>query len=152
MGKITTISESEFSRIKLDEGYSAHPYCKPGDVPTYGFGSTYKLDGSHVTMADGPISMPDAEQLLRVKVQGFEHQVAAMVTSDINQNQFDALVDFAYNEGHENLRSSTLLKKVNVDPSDASIHDEFMKWVYCDHKELPGLVSRRQQDSATYFA
>ena len=81
----------------------------------------------------------------------FEKYVDSYCRDDINQNQFDALVSFAYNLGPANLKSSTLLKKVNANPEDETIAAEFMKWVKAGGKTLKGLVRRREAESQLYF-
>jgi lysozyme len=81
----------------------------------------------------------------------FEQYVDSYCRDDINQNQFDALVSFAYNLGPGNLKSSTLLKKVNANPEDESIRLEFMKWVKAGGKTLKGLVRRREAEANLYF-
>lgn len=68
-----------------------------------------------------------------------------------NQNQFDALVDFAYNVGVGNMSGSTLIKKARVNSFDPSIRQEFMKWIYADGKVVQDLISRRAEDSKLYF-
>ena len=45
-----------------------------------------------------------------------------------NQNQFDALVSFVYNVGFENLKSSTLLKRIRVDLNHSDIPAQFARW------------------------
>jgi len=62
----------------------------------------------------------------------FAPAVDSLVGSNvvITQENFDALVSFAYNLGSGALGGSTLLKKVKADPNDETIRDEFMKWVY----------------------
>jgi hypothetical protein len=63
----------------------------------------------------------------------------------VNQNQFDALVSFAYNCGLTNLSSSTLLELVNKrDFAGASL--EFAKWTKGGGKVLGGLVKRREAE------
>ena len=57
------------------------------------------------------------------------------------------MVDFAYNAGVGNLKSSTLLKKVNAAQFD-DVPAELMKWTKGGGKVLPGLVRRRQAESA----
>ena len=57
-------------------------------------------------------------------------------------NQLDALVDFAYNAGAQNLRTSTLLKLLNQGKY-ANAASEFDKWVFGAGKKLGGLVKRR---------
>jgi len=61
------------------------------------------------------------------------------------------LISFAYNLGEGALRSSTLLKKVNANPIDVSIRDEFMKWVHSNGEVVEGLVNRRRDEANLYF-
>ena len=82
----------------------------------------------------------------------FEKAVDSYCIDTINQSQFDALCSFAYNCGVGNLKSSTLLKKVNVNPDDPTIKDEFLKWTKGGGKTLPGLVKRRTEEAQLYFS
>lgn len=61
----------------------------------------------------------------------------------LNDNQFSALVCFAYNVGH--WRSSTLFKHVLKGEYNGAA-DEFHKWVHAGGKTLTGLVNRRQRE------
>jgi lysozyme len=81
----------------------------------------------------------------------FEQYVDSYCVDTINQGQFDALVSFAYNLGPANLKSSTLLKKVNTDPNDPTIEVEFLKWTKAGGKTLKGLVRRREAEVKLYF-
>ena len=51
-------------------------------------------------------------------------------------------MDFAYNAGARNLKSSTLLKLLNQGDYQKASSD-FDKWVYGGDKKLGGLVTRR---------
>ena len=82
----------------------------------------------------------------------YEDAVNQAVTSQLNQNQFDSLVSFTFNLGGGSLRSSTLLKKVNIDPSDPTIADEFIKWDKAGGKVIQGLLNRRTAESTLYFS
>jgi len=81
----------------------------------------------------------------------YEKAVDSYTTDSITQNQFDALVSLAYNIGVGNLKSSTLLKKVNNNPKDLAIQKEFMKWVNAGGKKLEGLIKRRTEEANLYF-
>lgn len=152
MEKITKISQKGIDLIKKYEGFSAKPYLCPAQIPTIGYGATYYEDGKKVTLQDSLITEDRGVELLKHLLVTFEKSVDSFCRDDINQNQFDALVSFAYNLGTGSLKSSTLLKKVNANPADPTIKDEFMKWVNAGGKKLPGLVKRRTDEAALYFS
>lgn len=151
MNKITKTGQGGIDLIKSFEGFRGKPYLCPAKVPTIGYGATYYSNGKKVTMADKEITEVEASHLLSEMLGTYEKAVDSYCIDTITQNQFDALVSFAYNLGNGNLKSSTLLKKVNVNPNDPTIKDEFMKWVKAGGKTLPGLVRRRTAESQLYF-
>lgn len=135
------------------------PYLCPAGVPTIGWGNTFYPNGKKVTMRDKPITQAYADEIFDFVYSLFEKDVASLVKSKINQNQFNALVDFAYNVGSdidadeipEGLGDSTLLKKVNKNPNDLTIAVEFMKWNKSKGKVLNGLTRRRKANAEMYF-
>lgn len=152
MAKITKIGAKGLALIESFEGFRSKPYKCPAGIPTIGYGNTFYPDGRKVSLSDSPINESQATDLLKNTLSTFEKYVDSFCRDDINQNQFDALVSFAYNLGPANLKSSTLLKKVNNNPSDPTIRNEFMKWVRAGGRTLPGLVRRRQAESDLYFS
>ena len=66
--------------------------------------------------------------MLKETADKFASDVDKMIKSNINQNQFNAIVSLAYNIGLGGLQKSSLLKKVNVNPSDATITNSFLVW------------------------
>jgi lysozyme len=149
--KITKTGTAGIELIKMFEGFRSAPYKCPAGIPTIGYGATFYPTGKKVTMADKAITEAEGTVLLQSMLVSFEKYVDSYCRDDINQNQFDALVSFAYNLGPANLKSSTLLKKVNANPEDESITLEFMKWVKAGGKTLKGLVRRREAESQLYF-
>jgi GH24 family phage-related lysozyme (muramidase) len=97
------------------------------------------------------ISKEDGEVLLKKDLKRFVDGVNKLLKVSVNQNQFDALVSFAYNCGLGNLGNSTLLKLVNKkDFKNAA--NEFDKWVHgANKKVLPGLVTRRKAEKALFL-
>lgn len=152
MAKITKIGAKGLALIESFEGFRSKPYKCPAGIPTIGYGNTFYPDGRKVSLSDSPINESQATDLLKNTLSTFEKYVDSFCRDDINQNQFDALVSFAYNLGPANLKSSTLLKKVNNNPSDPTIRNEFMKWVRAGGRTLPGLVRRRQAEADLYFS
>lgn len=137
--------------VKEFEGCSLKAYKCPAGIWTIGYGNTQYENGKAVKEGE-VITLERAEQLLEVILIKFVQQVGELVKSKVNQNQKDALTDFAYNCGVGNLRSSTLLKKVNADPNDKTIRAEFEKWVRANGKVLKGLVKRRTAEANLYFS
>ena len=90
--------------IKKYEGLALKAYLCPANVLTIGYGHTGKD-----VIPDMQINEVTAEQILKRDLEKFEKAVDRLVTSKINQNQFDALVSFTFNLGEGNLKSSTLL-------------------------------------------
>jgi len=129
--------------IKSFEGLKLNAYICPAGVPTIGYGTT-RVNGQPVQMGS-VITESQASGYLKSDLQQFESAVNAAVKVPLTQNQFDALVSFTYNLGAGNLRSSTLLKKLNA--SDyAGAADEFPKWNKAGGKELAGLTRRRNAE------
>jgi lysozyme len=149
--RIMKISENGLNLIKEFEGFRSAPYLDAVGVPTIGYGATYYPNGKKVTMNDIPISEKQATDLLRNMVVVYENAVDALVVPLINQNQFDALVSFTYNLGKGALKSSTLLKRVNANPNDPDIKNQFNKWVKAGGRTLQGLVKRRAKEANLYF-
>lgn len=171
MTKITKMGPNGITMLKKFEGFRSKPYICPAGVPTIGYGNTYYPDGKKVTMKDPEITEAYATAILSQLLSTYEKSVDTYVVDTVNQNQFDALVDFAYNAGLGALKSSTLLKKVNTNPNDPTIANEFAKWVYGgdgtrnkvdddgdglideagEKQRLLGLVRRRTAEAELYF-
>jgi lysozyme len=138
------------SIIKKYEGLKLEAYLCPAGVATVGFGSTFYPDGRRVKLGD-KITLQEAESILLHDIKRFEKEVRNSVKIEITNNQLSALVSFVYNVGASAFRKSTLLRKVNANPTDLTIHNEFMRWTRAGGKVLPGLVKRRAEESKLYF-
>ena len=149
--KITTINKAGVDLICQFEGFSSKPYLCSAKVPTIGYGTTRYPNGKKVTLQDASITVEQAKDIMRHDVRQFELAVDAMAVDTINQNQFNALVSFAYNVGANALRTSTLLKKVNANPNDPFIRNEFLRWNRAGGNIVAGLTRRREAESNLYF-
>lgn len=147
-----TPSERCLDLIREFEGFRPQPYRCPAGVPTIGYGSTRYEDGTPVKMTDPPITRERANSImLATLAREYAPAVTRYVQRTLTQGQFDALVDFAYNAGAQNLRTSTLLKKVNAGDI-AGAGGEFAKWVHGGGQVLPGLVRRRKAEADLFKA
>ena len=146
------LNSSGYLLITEFEGFSAKPYLCSAKIPTIGYGSTYYSDGKRVTMLDKEITKHQALEIFKTIADRFASKVSKLVTSPLNQNQFNALVSLAYNIGTGNFASSTILKKVNKNHNDTSIALEFKKWNKVNKKEVAGLTRRRINEANIYFS
>lgn len=136
--------------LKQFEGCKLTAYKCPAGIWTIGYGHTSSA-GAPIVEPGMTITQAQAEIILKADLVRYEQPVAALLKQPVAQNQFDVLVDFAYNAGIGALKSSTLLKKVNAGDFDA-VPGELMKWTKGGGKVLPGLVRRRQAESIWWSA
>lgn len=135
------------------EGFSSKPYLDVVGIPTIGYGFTYyPTTNKKVKMTDKSITKEEGKQLLSLMLKPYELAVLNGVTANINQNQFDALVSFAYNVGVGAFRSSTLLKRINANPKDTDIKNQFLRWNKAGGKVVRGLTRRREEEAKMYFS
>lgn len=151
-----TPSNVALDLIKSQEGCILHPYLDIAEVPTIGWGTTVYPSGKVVTMRDPPISQSDADFFLFDQVSQKAAAVGVMITAKLSQNQFDALVDFAYNVGTGALHGSTLLRWVNTNPANLAIRTAFLMW---DKYHYDGVLlvsadlkARRTKEADLYFS
>lgn len=130
--------------IKQFEGLRLRAYRCSADVWTIGYGHTASVDANDV------ITEEQAIKLLRQDIAESERTINKHVLVPLTQNQFDALVSFVFNIGGGNFRASTLLKKLNAGDYDGAA-PEFRRWVIAGGKTLPGLVPRREAESALFL-
>lgn len=78
------------------EGYREKAYVPvPGDRPTVGFGSTFNPDGTPVKLGD-TVTPQKALRMTLAHVGKDELNLKRCVTGELNQAEYDILVDFAY--------------------------------------------------------
>ena len=143
------IASFEGYHTKLPDGSCKAYRCQLGNgrddgVWTIGFGCT-------VGVYEGLIwTRAQADEAFRRELAKFESAVNRLATVDLNQNQFDALVSFAYNVGEGALKGSTLLKKVNSGDQEGAAR-QFGQWVNSNGvKRVPGLVRRRAAEAELF--
>jgi len=132
------------------EGCKLQAYQCSAKVWTIGWGNTYYQDKKPVKQGD-KVTQDQADELFEMIMNEFAIEVRNALTKEVTENQFSALVCFAYNVGIGNLKKSTLLRKVNVNPDDETIAEEFAKWNKAGGKVLNGLVRRRKAEADLYF-
>jgi len=139
-------SKQGLDLIKFYEGFKSEAYKCPAGIWTIGYGHTGNVN------PDDKVSEEYATELLKKDVEVAERAVNSYITSQINQNQFDALVSFTFNLGAGNLKTSTLLKTVNSDPNNFDeIKAQFLRWNKAGGKVMEGLTKRREAESDMYI-
>ena len=128
------ISENGINLIKRFEGLRLEAYRCPSGVLTIGYGHT-----RGVKIGD-KITKQRAEELLREDLRVFESYVNDSVSLPLNQNQFDALVSFAFNCGVGNLRK--LVRNRDL----GQIADAIVLYNKGGGKVLKGLKKRREEE------
>lgn len=146
------ISQNGLELIKKYESFKSNPYLCPAKKPTIGYGSTYYEDGTKVTLNDKPITEDRSSQLLEfIANRDFGSVVNESVKVELNQNQFDALVSFAYNVGNHNFNTSTLLRFLNQgNYKEAS--NQLLKWNRAKGVVLNGLTTRRKAERDLFLS
>ena len=137
------ISEEGISLIKRFEGCRLEAYKCSAEVLTIGYGHTGGVK------EDDTITQEEADKLLKADVFKFEKNVEDNVKVELNQSQFDALVAWTFNLGVGNLRSSTMLQKLNNEDY-TSVPSEMKRWNKAKGKVLAGLTRRREAEALMF--
>jgi type VI secretion system secreted protein VgrG len=99
--------------------------------------------------SDG-ISETAATELLRSDIATAERAVQDNISAPLSQNQFDALVIFAYNIGNQNFASSTVVKYINNPDFHSSTYPTmdaaWRAWSKSGGRIMPGLANRRDME------
>lgn len=147
------INQAGLNLIKESEGCELTAYRCPSGVLTIGWGHTKVV---HPGMR---ITQVEADELLSQDIAEFEQDVSDLVKVPLNDNQFSALVSFAFNCGSdidadtipEGLGDSTLLKLLNQgDYKGAS--EQFLLWTKANGKESSGLKRRREAERKLFLS
>ncbi|HWU80210.1 MAG TPA: lysozyme-family localization factor SpmX, partial [Caulobacter sp.] len=101
------VTRTAVDLIKRFEGYRQKAAQLPDGRWTVGYGHT-------LTAREGAsVSEKDAEALLLYDLISVAHSVNEHTYAPLNQNQFDALVCFAFNIGLDNFLRSGVLRRIN---------------------------------------
>lgn len=127
--------------IKQHEGCYLAAYKCPAGVWTIGYGHT----GSDVKQGL-TITQAKAEQLLRQDLAKFERHVMLFDSKyHWTQNEFDALVSFAFNVGNINQLTANKIR------TKAQIAQAMLSYNKANGKVLAGLTKRRQAERQLFL-
>jgi lysozyme len=143
-----TASRAAFDLIASFEGFRTRAALAPDGQWTLGFGHT-------ATAREGlSVNRTEAEDLLRWDLLPVEDTVRQVALTPLSQNQFDALVSFAFNIGIENFRTSDVLKYLNQgQPVAAALSMHAWRRAPVNGRVLTidALVRRRAAESALFL-
>lgn len=140
------LDDNGYAKLHEREGLRLKPYLDTRGIPTIAMGNTYYSDGRKVTMQDRALTLEEANELGKLTADKFALEVDKLVKSNVNQNQFNALVSICYNIGKTGFSNSTLLRYVNIDPNQIIIVDGFAMW-----RKNTELYGRRASEIKQYF-
>ncbi len=127
------------------------PYLCPAGVPTIGFGSIWRLDGSRVEMTDPPITRAEAMALMGREIEGkCLPAIGRLITVPLHPLSEGALASFVFNVGAGALRSSGLRRAIN-ERRWGDVSGEFMKWRMAGGRVLRGLELRRIAEAQMFL-
>lgn len=129
-------SKNGIEFIKKHEGLRLQAYADVGGVMTIGYGHVIKSKKKNIT-----ITKEIANDYLYDDIKTAEKSVNKYVDIyNFNQNQYDAMVDFAFNIG--NIDSLTS----NGTRSIAEIKNRMLDYINVKHKPVVGLANRRRDE------
>jgi lysozyme len=120
-----------------------YPYHDAVGYPTIGIGHLLSKIVYEPLAKYGSMTIQEAQELHHTDLNIFAAGICQLVSVDLTDNQFGALVSLSFNIGLENFKSSTLLKKLNFGYPVANVSPEFLKWNRARGKVLNGLTRRR---------
>ena len=135
----------------LTEGFEScrlTAYPDGAGVPTVGFGHTSGAGAPKVILGMR-ISAARADEILATDLALFERVVTKVVKVPLQQHEFDALVDLAFNLGGPHFTSSLVVRRLNAG-NRAGAAAAFLLYVRSAGVVVAGLVRRRRADAAMF--
>lgn len=146
-----TVNRETIEHVKRWEGLKLTAYPDPGsrdgEPQTIGYGHT--SDGFMKVHRGLTITVAQAEAALEYDLNETAAAVDELVKVELSDNQFGALVSFAFNVGTTAFAKSTLLRKLNKGDY-ATVPIELARWTFNDGKPMKGLVNRRAAEAGLW--
>lgn len=139
-------SQKGIDLIKKYEGCKLTGYLCPAGVPTIGYGHTGTVQGKPVAVGM-KVTQSHAEKILKTDLKKYEERVNKYLTKyKWTQNEFDAMVSFAYNLG------SIDKLTINGIRTKAEIAAKILLYNQAGGTELAGLTRRRKEEQALFLS
>jgi lysozyme len=141
------LNDAGINLIKSFEALRLTAYPDPGtgaEPWTIGYGHTEGVSQGDTCTID------QATQYLQDDLNQFIQGVRSLLTLELNDNQFSALVSFAFNCGLNDLKHSTLLREINANNFD-NIMVDFQMYDKGSGHILAGLLKRRTAEANLFM-
>lgn len=148
---LASTSKNKITLATLDEQNNRktllYPYKCQADVYTIGWGCrVLKLE-----RYKNGITVNQAEKMLNERVEKIQSSLSKIITANLSQEQFSAVVSLVYNIGVSAFARSTLLQKINENPNNLiEIKPEWMRWIHVKGRPSTGLKNRRIDEFRIY--
>lgn len=123
------------------EGKSTVAYLDLVQVPTICYGYTHNVKLGDIK------TDTECTALLKSEVLKVDTVLMKHVRIDLEPHQRAAFISWVYNVGEGNLRSSTLLRRLNAGDITGACN-ELPKWIYAKGRKINGLLKRRLAERA----
>jgi len=140
------VSNFQYTGLALTESFEGRrlsAYQDSNGIWTIG-------DGHTANVKQGDTCTPEqADAWLLEDIQWAANVVNTVVTYPINQNEFNALVDFVFNCGSGHFQHSSLFRDLNAG-NIAQCAADMEKWDYAGGQVCAGLLRRRVAEAAEF--
>jgi len=143
------ISQEGLDLVRTSERCVLHVYNDIAGNASIGWGHLLHRGPILSIEAGHTITQQQADLFLAQDLRWAETEVNLRVKQPLNQNQFDALVDFVYNLGSGTFENSHLLDSLNRGDY-ASVPINLKQYVHSGGKVIPALVIRRNREAEMF--
>ena len=147
------ISKFAINLIKEFEGFKDYAYIDTDGTPVIGYGLS-RIGGLPVQIGDR-ISTTQADAALNAHIREIHQELEQIIKVDLSDRQLSALTSIAFNVGVDNIKNSTLVRKINT-KDYAGAADEFLRWDKANLQgalvQLPGLSRRRAAERQLFLS
>ena len=154
MGGYMKCNQAGIDLICEFEGFFSKPYLCPANVPTIGYGTTIYPDGKKVSLSDFPITKEEAKEYLAHDLKKEEDNLNKFINDfglTLNENQFSALISFAYNLGFGKIASQSSTVNRGLRSGDHALTCHGMSlYNRAAGKVMRGLERRRKAEIDLY--
>ncbi|KAM0425057.1 hypothetical protein ACHAPT_009616 [Fusarium lateritium] len=140
------VNQATLSLVEEFEGFRADVYIDATGNPTVGYGHLCKQSGCSDVPYPIPLSEADGQKLLQDDIKIAQQCITLDTTSEVvlNENQYGALVSWAFNVGCGASGDSTLISRLNNgEDANTVASEELPKWNKGNGQPIAGLTRRR---------